>query len=102
MTLPDLDSRNYATNTEYSNQYEVPEDLWVVYYQGLSGKWFITLPFMHKENAIKHADLLTRPVKILHYKLTSATPHQCKATKKVKKIAKATKKVRKVRSVSSD
>jgi hypothetical protein len=99
VTLPDLDARDYVGNNDYSEQPEEPEEMWVVYYQGLSGRWFITLPFLYEENAIKHANALERNVKILHYQLTSSAPHQRKTTKKVKKIAKPTKKVRKVRTV---
>lgn len=103
MVLPDIDSRDYrSANNIYSEQPEAPTELWIIYYQGLSGKWFICLPCLHKENAELLAGMLDRPTKILHYKLHANETFHRKTTKKVKKIAKPTKKVRKVRRVATD
>ena len=102
MSLPDIDSRNYDINDDYSEQPEEPKEFWVIYYQGISGKWFICLPSLYKENAENLAGMLDRHTKILHYTLQASETFQLKTTKKVKKIAKPTKTVRKIRSVAAD
>jgi len=105
MTFPDFDGRNYVGDDTYSDHPEMPTEFWVIYYQGINSKWYITTPFLYEENMYKHANALyERPMKFLHYTLQSETdrPAQVRAVKKVKKIAKPAKKVRKVRTVVTD
>jgi hypothetical protein len=84
---PEIDACDYIINDDYSDQPEIPDEFWIVYYQGINGKWFICLPSLYRENAIKYAFLLDRPTKILHYVFESSVSHTNK-TKKVKKIRK--------------
>lgn len=92
MTFPAIDSRDFVTNPETSRPPETPQTVWVVYYLGNSGSWLWSYPTFYYENAVKQAECLDRPTRILEYALVKDTVFE----RIVKKIAKVVRKVRQV------
>jgi hypothetical protein len=54
--------------------FDTPQDeLWVLFYKGMSGKWIATSPFYLSENVERMAANYDRPMKILKYTLSTVT-----------------------------
>lgn len=89
MNYPKLDSRDYVTNQNSSKPETLPTQLWVVYYLGMRGNWIFGLPHFYYENAIKYANSLERPTRILEYTLTKNNEYKQEPVQKIiKKIRK--------------